>query len=286
LRWREAGALFKLAAFVVAGRPGTDRKRLKEVITKTRLMNGRIKMLDCPAVDISSSSLRGRAASGLPVRYLTPDNVAGFIEEKGLYLKDWRGAHTPADEILKILRTTQSAKRFEHTKSVASEARRLAVIHGADEESAYLAGILHDAARGLLDDKLLSKARRYGVEISGVAVKRPSLIHGLVGAEMARHEFGVKDQDVLNAVRYHTTGRPGMSKLEKVILVADYIEPARPDREDIAFVRAGAETDLDGAVTRALAAKIDFNKDNSLHPLSKQAYEYMIDTVKPDKEDN
>jgi nicotinate-nucleotide adenylyltransferase len=285
LRWREASALFKLAAFVVAGRPGTDRKQLKEVIAKVRAMNGRIKMLDCPAVDISSSSLRGRAASGLPVRYLTPDNVAGFIEEHRLYLKERRNEHVPADEILKILRNTQSAKRFEHTKSVAVEARRLAALYGADEENAYLAGILHDAARGLPDDKLLSKARRYGVEINGVAAKRPSLIHGLVGAEMARHEFGVRNQDVLNAVMYHTTGRPGMSKLEKVVLVADYIEPTRPDREDVISVRAFAETDLDGAVIRALTEKIAFNRDNSLHPLSQQAYEYMVDTIKSEKED-
>ncbi len=88
---------------------------------------------------------------------------------------------------------------------------------------------------------------------------------------MANREFNVKDADVLNAVRYHTTGRPGMSVLEKIILVADYIDPSRPSREDIKAVRTLAETDLNAAVTLVLTEKIAYNKDNALHPRTLEA---------------
>ena len=114
-----------------------------------------------------------------------------------------------------------SDKRYEHTVRVAETARRLAKLHGLDQEKARLAGLLHDTAREIGKEELLRVAEEDGLSVGDFERERPILLHGPVAAELAREDLGVEDVEILDAVRAHTTGEPGMGLLVLALFVAD-----------------------------------------------------------------
>lgn len=117
--------------------------------------------------------------------------------------------------------------RYRHSLGVMDTAVKLAKEYDVDLHKAAVAGLIHDCAKGFSGDALLKKAKEYGIEIDNVYKSQPDLLHGPVGACIAWEEFGIRDEDILHAVRYHTTGCEDMSILDKVIYIADYIEPGR-----------------------------------------------------------
>ena len=128
-------------------------------------------------------------------------------------------------EIQKDLKNKLKPARYEHTLGVSDTAQHLAKIHGYDCAKAALAGLLHDCAKYMADDKKIALCREYGVSISDAEYKNPSLLHAKCGAILAEHEYQIIDFDILHAIRVHTTGVPDMSLLDKIIFIADYIEP-------------------------------------------------------------
>jgi len=141
----------------------------------------------------------------------------------------------------------------EHIEGTVEEARRLALLHGADEERATLAAWGHDIARALSPSELLAEARRLGLALDPVEEQTPILLHGHVGAAILSRDFGINDPDVLAATRYHTTARAAMSTLEKIVFVADKIEPSKVRAEPaLAKVRQLSERDLDAAILECL----------------------------------
>ena len=140
-----------------------------------------------------------------------------------------------------------------HMAAVAAEARRLARLHGIDEERAALAAWTHDIARSTRPEDLLRQARELGWNPNEVEEAAPILLHGPVAACLLPSRYGVNDEEILAVARWHSTGRAGMSALEKVVFLADKVEPEKLAREsDLEEVRRLAETDLDGAVLRYL----------------------------------
>jgi len=140
-----------------------------------------------------------------------------------------------------------------HIKAVAAEARRLARLHGVDEERAVLAARTHDIARAVDPEDLPRLARELGLNPNEVEEAAPILLHGPVAARWLASRYGVEDEEVLAVARWHSTGRAGMSALEKVLFLADKVEPEKAaGRPDLEEVRRLAETDLDGAVLRYL----------------------------------
>ena len=125
----------------------------------------------------------------------------------------------------------------DHVLRVVTEARRLAERYGVDEERTVVAALGHDLARGLSPDELLRQAEAAGLAPSDVERAEPILLHGAVSAWLMAERFGVNDADTLAAARYHTTARAGMSALERVIYVADKIEPEKA-RADPALAEA------------------------------------------------
>ena len=130
-------------------------------------------------------------------------------------------------EILVILAAELRPARFRHSRDVSRTAVRLAEKWGADIEKARMAGILHDCARSLRGEALLSAVKEAGLEPSEIECCQPALLHALLGAVWARTRFGVEDPAILQAIRRHTTGAPQMTLLDKVIYLADFIEPGR-----------------------------------------------------------
>ena len=122
-------------------------------------------------------------------------------------------------------------KTAEHTIGVAYTSVCLAMRYGEDLHKAELAGLLHDCAKCIPDDIKLDKCKRNNIPITKAQEQSPSLLHAKLGAFIAADHYRIKDQDILNAIENHTTGRPAMSLLEKIVFVADYIEPRRIKRQ-------------------------------------------------------
>ena len=172
-----------------------------------------------------------------------------------------------------------SNKRYAHTLRVAETAERLAEIHGLASKKARLAGLLHDAAREVGKEELLRVAEEDDLAVGDFEHERPMLLHGPVAAELARRELGVKDGEILDAVRAHTTGEPEMGPLALTLFVADKVEPGRegPSVEDL---RELACKDLRRSACAALEASISHNEDRGrpVHPKSLETLEWLEDS--------
>lgn len=159
------------------------------------------------------------------------------------------------DEIIKIRKSLEKsldAKRYEHSLGVAYISSALAMRYGADISKALVAGYLHDCAKCLSDEKKLSICKKNNIEISEAEKNKPCLLHAKVGSFLAKKEYGIEDEDILNAITYHTTGRPGMSILEKIVYLADYIEPGRKLVPNLEKIRTLAFQDMDEALLLTL----------------------------------
>ena len=186
------------------------------------------------------------------------------------------------EEITEKLKKKQSGHRFEHTMGVRYTAICLAMRYQEDLEKASYAGLLHDCAKHMSPEKLLKKAIDKGLPVSESEKRHPFLLHGKVGAMIAGNKYGVEDDDILNAITYHTTGRPGMSVLEKIIFVADYIEPGRNQAPDLDKIRQLAFIDLDEAVRVILRQTLDYLKTcgGEIDPTTEETYHYYQQEVK------
>jgi len=149
------------------------------------------------------------------------------------------------------LKKILTPKRFKHTMNVVETAGKLARNFGYDRDQARLAALLHDCAKNLTDQQQLDYAKQHQIEIDRVCQNDPQLLHGPVGAVLAKERYGVKDAEIQIAIDCHTTGRQNMSTLDKIVYLADYIEKDR-SFPGVDTIRQIAETDLDGATIMAL----------------------------------
>lgn len=276
--WKNPEELMKICKFIGVTRPGIKAHSLKESIKELEKKYGAdIRFLEVPALSISSTDIRNRVFAGKTINYLTPVSVSGYILKEGLYAEDKiRIPGFDLTAIKKRLHYELSPKRFLHTKGVAEEARKLAELYDIDPDTAYIAGILHDCAKDVGKERSFELCKKYGVELDEVLKAQPDLIHSFLGAELAKQDYGITNEDILNAIRYHTTGRENMSDLEKIIYLADFFEPSRKPFDGIEQMRALAYSSLDAAMDFALNHTIDYNtkKNRMIHPLSMEAAMY------------
>ncbi len=184
------------------------------------------------------------------------------------------------DKIITRLKGKISDKRFEHSLGVEYTAACMAMRYGADIEKARLAGLLHDCAKGLPTGEKLEKARKHNLPVNKFEEKNPDILHAKLGAYYARYKYDVTDQEVLDAIQYHTTGRPNMSLLEKIIFVADYIEPNRKTIRDMAEIRKEAFLDLDQCVLHILKNTLDYLNDTTMDMdyMTQMTYNYYVNS--------
>ena len=138
--------------------------------------------------------------------------------------------------------------RYWHSLGVMYTAAALAMQYGCDLNAAMTAGLLHDCAKCIPNDRKIEMCEKYAIPVSEIEKKAPYLLHSKLGAYLAKTKYGVEDEEILNAIRWHTTGCPDMTLLEKIIYLADYIEPGRNKAEDLPLVRKLAFQDIDMAV--------------------------------------
>lgn len=178
-------------------------------------------------------------------------------------------------------------KRFCHTMGVAHTAANLAVCHGCDTKQSFLAGLFHDIAKCYDNNELLEKAKKIGLEITPSEMEAPYLLHGKVGAWQAFHKYGIEDEEIADAIRYHTTGRPDMSLLGKIIFTADYMEPLRPEVPGLFEVRKMAFKNIDKTVYMILKDTIEYLKTKkTIDPMTENTYEFYKNLLKADNAGN
>ena len=162
------------------------------------------------------------------------------------------------EEIIKALKKKLTEKRFVHSIAVEYTAANLAFVWGEDLDRARTAALLHDYAKCLSAEDKLKKAMKLGFEINSSEEQNPDLLHGKLSAHYAHKKFGITDPEILSAITYHTTGHPDMCLLDKIIYVADYIEPNRKPIRDMDEIRKEAFTDLDACVTHILRNTLEY----------------------------
>lgn len=187
--------------------------------------------------------------------------------------------HTEDDTLKSIekkLSKELDKKRFAHTIGVAYTAANLAMAHEYDIYDAYLAGLLHDNAKCICVSEKRKLCKKYSITLNEAEEKNPDLLHAKLGAVLAKEKYKITDETVLSAIRYHTTGKPDMSVLEKIIYIADYIEPNRKALPELPNVRVAAFRDLDLAMLLILHGTLTYleEKQASIDELTNETYQY------------
>ncbi len=167
-------------------------------------------------------------------------------------------------------------KRMKHTLSVAHTASCMAMRFGEDPYKAYVAGLLHDCAKGLKNKKKLELAGEYGIEINDAEKDNPDLLHAKLGSILAKEEYGIEDEDIISAIRYHTTGKPDMTPFEMIIYIADFIEIHRKPLMIHDKARKAAFTDLEEAMRVILEGTLAYlgKKGAMVDPITQETYRY------------
>ncbi len=186
-------------------------------------------------------------------------------------------AHPKSVEIQAYLSAKLSVERLQHVLSVQEMAVDLAHAHKADVWHVNLAALLHDSAKWMAPERLYREVERYGIRLDPIEKLNPSLLHSLVGVELARERFQVTEFEVLEAIQSHTTGNPSMSLVSQVLYVADFAEPMRTYAA-AHVVRKFAYTNLDQAAHHVARAQIErlLQKGGMIHPNTLHTYNKMF----------
>lgn len=278
--WHEPGTILRLAGICAFGRSEQDGEAVfapqREFLSKT-YPDARIATITLPGlVDISSTQLRELLARERGREYLLP-SVYGYILMNRLYGTYPCLKHLELPELRACSYSLIRHKRVAHVMGVEEEAVKLAKFWGADPELARHAGILHDCTKYLELAPQLHLCAKYGIELDALEQKAVKLLHSKTGACMARYVFGEPDE-VYEAIFWHTTGKADMTLLDKILYMADYIEPNR-DFEGVERLRRLAYTDLDQAMLLGVESTIREMEERGVpvHINTIQARQWLLD---------
>lgn len=274
--WHMGPEILSGFKIIAVKRPDVSIEETKNVIKKYKeKYNADIVLLKKLPEDVSSSEIREKVVRGESISRYVPSAVEKYIIDNKLYLSEYR----VTDEIKTKLKLFLSKKRYQHSVGVAVMAKKLALIYGQDSEKAYFAGYIHDIAKCLSTEESNRLVRYYGLEDK--YINNVELAHSKVGALLARDTFGIRDEDILNAISYHTTGRRNMSLLEEILYVSDAIEISR-EYDEVEELRRESETSLDEVCLFILNFSIEDirRKGKQLDIDTMYAKEWIIDKIK------
>ena len=181
------------------------------------------------------------------------------------------------EEMQALLKESIPGKRYKHSVNVYETALKLAEVHGKKKKKIAVSALLHDCGREVSSKDSVAKAQELGLPIDEIEMHQPILLHAKLGVYNAMHKYGVADQEILDGIMYHTTGIDGMSKLAKVVYLADMIEPGR-DFPGVEELRRLARKDLDKAMLLAYSNTICYLLEGGLliHPHCIRGYNELI----------
>ena len=246
-----------------------DRKKEYEAQGHT------VYLVENPVTEISSTQLRRMLVFRCAAPFLD-EKVLGYIEENGLYGTGRNYRNLSMEELESVVVELLNPNRVRHVLGCRDTAAELARIWGADETDAARAGLLHDITKALDGPLQLTLCHEYGKVMDEFSENNPKTLHALTGSLVAQRIFG-ENEAVVAAIESHTTGKPAMNTLQKIIYVADYMEPNR-DFPGVEEIRHLAYTDLDGALKLGLEMTLAVLKAQSrqISPASSQALQYLI----------
>ena len=273
--WREAQVILQNAALAVLHR-GQKGEREKILTMKEQLAarGASVEIVENAAIAISSTQLRRLLIFRCADPFL-PKGVGAYIRENGLYGVNGDYKNLPMDKLEKVVVSLLNPNRVAHVLGCRDTAVALAKHWGADETDAARAGILHDITKAIDGPLQLTLCAEYGTMLSDFSRRYPKTLHALTGSLVAEHLFGEKDA-VVQAIRYHTTGKANMNLLEKIIYVADYMEPNR-NFPGVDQLRQLAFTDLDEALKLGLTMTMELlnQQGSEISPESQEALAWL-----------
>jgi len=282
-KWREPEKIVRLTNILACGRAGEDNLQVQE---KIRELNAKwscsIQYFEVPMMEISSQEIRALFAEADNTGQLSdmtemiPQTVYDYICTNRLY-----GAVNnmkSQEEIITKLSNVLSAHRFRHVLGVANLAVGIAMAHGREDINTFLyAGLLHDCAKYMKYDEMLAFAKEHEIDVTPYLGKMGFQLHAVLGEYLARTEYGVSDNDILTAIRYHTVGHLNMSILEKCLFLADYLEPSRdfPADPTLTQMRQMAFSDVDKTLYYVMKNKLSHIKScgTTLDTTTEQVFE-------------
>ncbi len=270
-KWYEPEYLFKNLIFLVADR--NDEKSQNKAEELMAKYGADIRFMSCDFLDISSTKIREKVNT-TPYEELvlsdTDDKVTEYIKDNHLY-KELNEA-----EMITLLSKDLKESRLIHTLGVIDTANALAKSYQTDVKKCETAALLHDCAKYMPLDKMIEICERNFVKLNELERKSPALLHSKAGACLAYEKYGIKDEEILNAIKYHTTGKPGMTLMEKIIFVSDFIEPNRTHSDKLPMYRMIAMVDLNLVCMNVLKDTIDYlnSKAEEIDPITEETYNY------------
>lgn len=270
--WYHTEEVFAECVLYLAMRPGFRRADVDARADELRAQYGaRIEVFDADTPDVSATGIREALRTGADLGGRLPSAVEAYIAKHALY-----PALDPLDAVsdatMDFLAGCERRMflqlgpgRLRHSLCTMSETVRLGLRYGVDPDRAAIAGLLHDCAKSLPRETEQELALLFDPPLDAMTLDSHELLHAPLCAHIAKETYGVSDPEVLEAIRYHTTGREGMGPLAKVLFLADKIEPTR-SFPDVETLRAEADRGLDGAVLRCLQLTETFLRDKDKHP--------------------
>ena len=273
--WREPERITKEATLGVFYRGEKGEK--EKILAKKRQLEeagAKVELVENRILNISSTQLRRLIAFGCAGEFL-PAGVYEFIRENGLYDTDADWKNLPMEQLEKVVLRLLNPNRINHVLGCRDTAVELAKRWGADETHAARAGLLHDITKALDGPLQLTLCREYGTILDEFGCKYPKTLHALTGSLVADRIFG-ETEAVVSAICHHTTGKADMSLLEKIIYVADYMEPCR-NFPGVERLRELAFSDLDAALKLGLEMTLEHLKNlgDEVSPASREALEFL-----------
>ena len=266
--WREPETIMKLAGICAFGRTEKDSEDMFEPQRKhlSETYGAKIVTVSIPdLVEVSSTEVRMLMEKGEGGTYL-PQAVLGYILREKLYGTSADLLRLKDEDLRCVSYSMVRAKRLPHIRGTEEEAVKLALRWGADPEKLRRAAILHDCTKYLSLEEHLAICDRYGIALDELERGSEKLLHSKSGAALAKYIFG-QDEEVFQAILYHTTGRADMSLAQKILYLADYMEPCR-DFPEVDAMRKLAYEDLDRAVLMGVRLSIRemLERNRVVHP--------------------
>ncbi|OOB76930.1 MAG: nicotinate (nicotinamide) nucleotide adenylyltransferase [Epulopiscium sp. Nuni2H_MBin003] len=264
LTWYKGQKLLRLCKFIVVSRPNLNTDSIKKQIKHLRKnYNADIFSIENVGFDISSTNIRNRVFANKSIKYMVPKNVCEYIYKNELYANKLTLDKTEIEKTYSLVKSKLSAKRYAHTRGVVDMGLRLAKMHAVDMNKVFLGCIFHDYAKEVTDYS------KYNIEFDEFEQKNPHLWHGKIAAEIIKDLYNITDEEILNSIRYHTTGRCDMSDVEKVVYLADMIEYGRGMSEELDELREICYSDLNKGMYYGLKLTKYFVEDlkkREVHP--------------------
>ncbi len=292
-KWKEPARICQAASILVAVRDHIDDERLSRKMKELEeKLGGHFYRLYSTNLDISSKMIRDWIRRKKTVRYYVPEPVLAYIADRHIYgmestLEETEGqgkekirqmsGQYDLKKIEEKLEKHLDEDRMRHTRGVMYTAASLAMVYGCSLEKAQVAGLLHDCAKCIPNKKKLKMCLENQIPMTEYEEANPFILHAKLGAFLARQKYGVDDEQILDAITWHTTGKPDMSLLDKIIYLADYIEPGRDKASRLPYIRKLAFQDLDECMYQVLKDTLEYlsvGGSDGIDEMTEEAYGY------------